>query len=229
MFVGHYAVAVALVALVPGVDPLVALVGVGLPDLLLGVLVLAGVEDISRDPESPLWTDVTFEHYPYSHSLVLGGAMWTVAALPVVAVAGVTAGAVFVAAALSHWLLDVVVHDGDLPVLGVGDDWTLGLGLWRRPALAFLVEYLLFGVAVVAVLPRAAWPAVLAVGLAAHLLTVNPSFGLARTNPVYDAVASRLAPRYGTDRPGVTRTLFALQVLGGYVGIVAALRVVLGA
>lgn len=228
MFVGHYAVAIVLVALLPGVDPLVPLVGVALPDLLLGVLVLAGVERVDRDEHSPLWTDIEFAHYPYSHSFVLGAVVWTLLALPVTVLVGVQAGLVFVLAAVSHWLLDAAVHDGDLPVLGFGHDRAVGLGLWRRPRFSFLLEYLLFAGATVAVLPRSTWVSVLVVGAAANLLIANASFAVARTNPVYHAIASRVAPRIDASTPSVVRTLFALEVIGGYVTVVAALWFVLG-
>lgn len=228
VFVGHYAVAIVLIALVPGVDPVVALLGVGLPDLLLAVLVLAGIERVSRDADSPLWTAIDFEHYPYSHSLVVGTAIWAGMAVLLAILANPAAGAVLVVAAVSHWLLDVMVHDADLPVLGFGADWYVGAGLWRYPRTNFVVEFLLFVLATVLVLPAARWLPVLAVGAAFALMTANASFGFARTNPLYDAIATRIDPALGTSNPAIVETLFATHVIAGYVGMTAALWLVLG-
>jgi hypothetical protein len=42
----------------------------------------------------------------------------------------------------SHWLLGLVVHGGDLPILpgNAGDLPRLGFGLWKVPAVSILVE-----------------------------------------------------------------------------------------
>jgi hypothetical protein len=46
----------------------------------------------------------------------------------------------------SHFVLDLVVHVPDLPVLGtLGTKW--GLGLWRHRELALIVEWALFAIA----------------------------------------------------------------------------------
>jgi hypothetical protein len=47
--------------------------------------------------------------------------------------------------AFSHWILDLVVHRGDLPILigNVGNLPTLGFGLWRYPTVSALVELVL--------------------------------------------------------------------------------------
>jgi hypothetical protein len=60
------------------------------------------------------------------------------------ATSGGRAALLVAAAVFSHWLLDFVVHRPDLPLYD--DTAKVGLGLWNRPALAFLLEAaLLFG------------------------------------------------------------------------------------
>ncbi len=47
------------------------------------------------------------------------------------------------AVTLSHFLLDLITHRADLPLLG-GDSYKLGLGLWNYPAISALVEVSIF-------------------------------------------------------------------------------------
>src|SRR6202043_1571384 len=55
---------------------------------------------------------------------------------------GRRAGIVIGFVAASHWLLDLIVHRADLPILpgNVCDLPLLGLGLWRYPLVSFSVE-----------------------------------------------------------------------------------------
>jgi membrane-bound metal-dependent hydrolase YbcI (DUF457 family) len=54
-------------------------------------------------------------------------------------------GLVIAAVAFSHWLLDLLVHRADLPILpgNAGNLPQLGFGLWQVPIVAALVELLL--------------------------------------------------------------------------------------
>lgn len=47
------------------------------------------------------------------------------------------------ATVLSHFLLDVLVHRADLPLLG-GDSYKIGLGLWNYIFASSLIELLIF-------------------------------------------------------------------------------------
>jgi len=117
MFIGHFVAAELLHDISPGTPTWVALAGVSFPDLLWGVTVLTGVEEVELDPASPLQSTIMFVRYPYSHSLVLGGAIACIPSLVLALIFGPVAGLVFIVGSVSHWLLDTVVHLPDLPVL----------------------------------------------------------------------------------------------------------------
>lgn len=183
MYIGHFAVAFVLMWLFPGVLPLVILIGVAFPDLLWPILVFAGIEKVTIDPDSPLQKDLQFVRYPYSHSLVLGTAIASIVGLVLALGFGALTGLLFAVASASHWLLDTVVHRKDLPVLGFGHDGTIGLGLWTRPRLAFMVEYVFYAAVTFLVFPWSAVLAVLVIGFAFHALNANSFFGFTRRNP----------------------------------------------
>ena len=128
MYIGHYAVAAALVTLVPASPVTPIAVGVAWPDLVWPVLVFIGREHVTVNRSDPLQRSIRFDSYPFSHSLVLSNVFTLV---PAVIVAflydSVLLGVLFWVATLSHWVLDLVVHLPDLPVLGFGgNDRMLG-------------------------------------------------------------------------------------------------------
>lgn len=183
MFIGHLAGAELLHAAMPDVPAYVSLVGIGFPDLVWGATILAGTESV-RMGTSPLQRDIDFTHYPLSHSLVLTNLIGLIPAFGFGLALGWQAGLVFVLASISHWLLDVVVHKRDLPVLGFGRDIKVGLGLWRWSRTSFFVEYAIVVVATLLFEPPAKWLWILVAALVLHLANINSFFGFTRTNPM---------------------------------------------
>jgi hypothetical protein len=183
MFIGHFAVAYLFIALFPSVPPLVVLFGVSFPDLLWPVLVITGREKVTIDPASPLQSAIRFTSYPFSHSLVTGTLIAAIPGLAIAILVSPLAGIVFVAASASHWLLDVITHIRDLPVLGMGRDRWIGLGLWNYPRPAFFLELLLYvAITVLVVKPGMVVPLLL-LGFTFHLVNANSFFGFSRKNP----------------------------------------------
>jgi hypothetical protein len=184
VFIGHFVPAEILQDLAPTTPRWVALTGVSFPDLLWGVTILTGLEKVEIDPDSPLQKSIRFVKYPFSHSLVLTNLIACIPALIIGYLLGPVAGIVFVAASVSHWVLDTIMHLPDLPILGFDGDRKVGLGLWRNGAVAFVVEYLFLAVGTLLYVPRASWAYVLVVGFLLHLVNLNSFFGLTKRNPI---------------------------------------------
>lgn len=185
MYIGHYAAAGCILALMPGTPVLPIAIAVAYPDLLWPFLVYTGKEKVKVDPKSPLQKTIKFISYPHSHSLVRSALL---ALIPSV-IFGLLYQDVWVAllfwlGALSHWLLDIPVHLKDLPVFGrKKNDVYVGWGLWSLPKLAFVLEYLFFAGVMLLTADPAAWPALLIGGLILHLLNANSFFGFTKFNP----------------------------------------------
>ena len=117
-------------------------------DVVFIPFVLLGIETIETLPGGGYGKVVI--HADYTHSLigalVLSGAFGAVAWWRWDRRLGLLLGAV----AFSHWVLDLIVHRGDMPILpgNAGDLPLLGFGLWRVPVVSILLEaaLLLLGV-----------------------------------------------------------------------------------
>ena len=114
-------------------------------DIAFVPLYLAGLESIEAVPGTSGGYGNGIIHADYTHSLLgalaLAGTFGFVASIPFGRRCGVVLGAVV----FSHWLLDLIVHRGDMPFLpgNAGNLPKLGLGLWRWPAAAIMLELLL--------------------------------------------------------------------------------------
>ncbi|HEV2333347.1 MAG TPA: hypothetical protein VGV16_09320 [Gammaproteobacteria bacterium] len=147
MFVGHYGVAFAARGSEKRLPLWVYFLAVQWVDLVWTVLVYLGVERVhieqGANPSGPL----VFDFYPYTHSLAAGIGWAGLAYLAYRAYSrrqGSLRPAVFLAlAVLSHWFLDLLVHQPDLPVYD--ENWKVGLGLWNHPMVELVVEFVLLG------------------------------------------------------------------------------------
>lgn len=144
MFIGHFAAAFGTkgVALIPSLGWLFA--ACQFPDLIWPIFALAGVERFRIDPGNTAFTPLSFDYYPWSHSLLLD-LVWGVALGALYfGLRRDARGAVVIAAlVVSHWVLDWIMHRPDMP-LAPGSDTVLGLGLWNNVAASVVVETLLY-------------------------------------------------------------------------------------
>ncbi|HZS40787.1 MAG TPA: hypothetical protein VFF06_28335 [Polyangia bacterium] len=149
MFLGHYAVALAAKRAAPRTSLGTLFFAAQFLDLLWPVLLLAGVEHVRIAPGITRFTPLDFYDYPISHSLaaalvwslVVGGGYFALRR-------DRRAAAIVGALVASHWLLDLVMHRPDLPLLPGGDVKTVGLGLWRSVPLTLALELGLFAAGV---------------------------------------------------------------------------------
>ena len=149
MFLGHFGVALAAKPVAPTVSLGMLFVAAQFADLLWPLLVLAGVERFAIHPGITAVTPLDFQHYPYSHSLVALVA-WGIAlglGYRMVRGGGWRAFAVIVALVVSHWILDAIAHQPDMP-LGLDERTKIGLGMWNSVPASLAIEFLLFGASV---------------------------------------------------------------------------------
>jgi len=149
---GHFGLAAAVKAKQPQVPLWSLMLATAWLDVLFVPLYIAGIERIEPAPgtggtgygEGVIYAD-------YTHSLVgalaLGLLFGLIAAVPWGRRTGVVLGAVV----FSHWVLDLLVHRGDMPILpgNFGDLPRLGFGLWQIPLAAAATELALVAIGAV--------------------------------------------------------------------------------
>lgn len=153
MFVGHIGAGLLVKRLEPRLNLGVLLLAALFADILLWTLVILGAESPGAPETSGSARFFTFV-FPYSHGLV-ASIFWSgiAAAAGWFLVSRGTSRRTRVAGALalavcSHFVLDLIVHVPDLPVLGQSSP-KLGFGLWREMPIALGVELSLAAVALV--------------------------------------------------------------------------------
>jgi hypothetical protein len=144
MFIGHFAVAMAAKRAAPRTSLGWLFAASQFPDLLWPVFLLTGIERARIAPGDTAFTPLAFEHYPWSHSLLmvviwgalLGGAYR-------LRRGDGRASLVIALLVVSHWVLDWVTHRPDLPLVPGGGP-KLGLGLWNHATATLVIELLVF-------------------------------------------------------------------------------------
>jgi hypothetical protein len=155
MLLGHYGVALAIKRAEPKISLGVLFLACQLADLLWGCFLLLGWEHVRIVPvDNPLLTFDFFD-YPISHGLIgmvcagIGAALvyysWPTRDTSRHFRASVIVGLTVV----SHYLLDVIVHQPDLPLAG-DDSPKLGLGLWNHFGLSVALELVVLAAGAVA-------------------------------------------------------------------------------
>ena len=148
MFIGHIAVGLAGKRATPSVSLATWLTSVQLIDMLWPIFLLLGLEHVRIAPGITRFTPLDFYDYPLTHSLV-GSACWAAifAGGCMLVYRNARIAALLAAGVLSHWVLDVISHRPDMPVLPHGP--YVGLGLWNSVPATLAVELTMFAAGLV--------------------------------------------------------------------------------
>lgn len=156
MFVGHFGLGLAGRAAAPRTSLGTWFLSVQLADLLWPIFLLLGWEHVRIVPANRL-LPLDFYDYPITHSL-LGELGWAALFAAVYlalrrrdpAPDRLRAALLLGAGVVSHWLLDLLVHVPDLPIVPGGRLY--GLGLWKAPAIEIPLEAMIYVLGIIAYL-----------------------------------------------------------------------------
>jgi hypothetical protein len=154
VFVGHYSVAFAAKTERNKIPLWVLFIAVQFLDYIWASLVLLGIEKLRVIRGFTAGSMLDSYFHPYSHSLpmaIFWSAVAAIAYKPLCKWLGYTytksAALVIGIAVLSHWVLDLIAHPGDLALYD--NTWKVGFGLWRYrdPEFALEIALLAIGIA----------------------------------------------------------------------------------
>ena len=139
--INHAATGLIIKKIYPDVPMAAILVSVQLIEIIWVVLNFLSVEKTTTENKVQSVSDVHLEYMPFSHSVVstavLAAGAWILFAL------GFKALDVGIAVALgicSHLVLDLISHARDIVIAPFLDSRKFGLGLYEKPAVAFVFE-----------------------------------------------------------------------------------------
>ena len=148
MFIGHNALAFAAKRAAPRTSLGVLMAAAIFVDLLWPIFLIFGVEHVAIFHGATRMTPLIFYDYPWTHSLLMGIAWAILFAMVYWGVSRYGRGAIVVGLlVISHWVLDLIVHVPDLPLVP-GSGPKLGLGLWNYPLVTIGIESFLLAVGI---------------------------------------------------------------------------------
>ena len=142
MIAGHFGLAAGVKAVAPRLPLWALMLSTFWLDVIFIFLYAVGIESLTQvDPAHPAYGGALIHAY-YTHSLV--GAILIAAVTGWLASLawGQRGGIVIAAVVFSHWILDLLVHRPDLPILpgNAGNLPLLGFGLWEFPVVSAILE-----------------------------------------------------------------------------------------
>jgi hypothetical protein len=144
MFLGHHAIALGSKKIAPQIKLGTLIFAAQFLDLLWPILIIAGVEHVRINSNALPFLRLDLYDYPISHSLftslmwsgLIGGAYYLMNK-------NIRSALIVGSAVFSHWVLDLVSHSPDLPIVP-GFATMVGLGLWNLTLVTIFVESGLF-------------------------------------------------------------------------------------
>lgn len=148
MYIGHYGVAFGLRSLGERDNPGLGahFFAVQFLDVVFGVLAALGIESVQFNPASG--GTLPYEgNFPWSHSLA-GSLIWTALLGGIFLLwRGRRAGALIALGVFSHFILDFIMHSGNVRLLPHGPGYGLGLYRWIPVDVALELTLFLAGLA----------------------------------------------------------------------------------
>jgi hypothetical protein len=143
MFIGHYGVGLAAKKPAKSISLGTLFLAAQWLDLIWPILVLLNIEHVVIESGNTQLTPLDFTYYPFSHSLVFVLGWSIVLGVVYYFIKKNKRNALIVGLlVLSHWVLDLLVHKPDLPLIPGGP--FVGLGLWNIPLIAVILEFLIY-------------------------------------------------------------------------------------
>jgi hypothetical protein len=143
MVAGHFGLAAAIKGKEPEVPLWSLMLATQWLDVVFVPLLLLGVERLEpiAGAKSGAYGAAVI-YADYTHSLAGAAVLAILFGLVAALRYGKRSAIVLGLVAFSHWLLDLPMHRGDMPILpgNAGDLPRLGFGLWRQPALSAALE-----------------------------------------------------------------------------------------
>lgn len=145
MIAGHFGLAAGVKAAARATPLWALMLATVWLDVVFVPLLLAGVETIGPAPGLEAGYGNAIIHADYTHSLIGAAVLSALFGWGGGALYGRRAGVVLGLVAFSHWLLDLLVHRADMPLVPAnwGELPRLGLGLWQWPWLTASIEAVL--------------------------------------------------------------------------------------
>jgi len=139
MFAGHFGLAAAVKAKSPETPIWALMLSTQLLDVVFVPLFVAGIE--TMEPVGDGYGE-SIIHADYTHSLLAALLIAVAAGFLAKRFWGRRSGIVIGMVVFSHWLLDLLVHRADMPILpgNLGGMPLLGFGIWRWPAASMAIE-----------------------------------------------------------------------------------------
>ena len=140
MFVGHFGVGLAAKRIDSKPSLGTMFMASQFIDLIWPLLLLLGIERVEIDPGNTAFTPLNFIYYPFTHSF-LGVLIWALlfGSVYYLIRKNIKTALMMAGLVLSHWLLDLLTHRPDLPIIP-GMDTKAGFGLWNSIILTILIE-----------------------------------------------------------------------------------------
>ncbi len=148
MFAGHFGLAASVKGANKQVPVWAFMISTQLLDLAFMVFYVLGLENYSEPIQGTPYYSFQID---YSHSLLGALILSLLAGWIAARFWGKLGGIIIGLVSFSHWILDLLVHVPDLPILpgNIGNLPYLGLGLWRYPLVAMTLEGILVGAGVI--------------------------------------------------------------------------------